>query len=88
MRKIGIILIASVMVLVMASSCRVVHIVTPEDFFETTGEVSATTAAREIDLNMLAKDIAEEAVDCMTTTLLTLTKQYLSAARKAVMEER
>ena len=61
MRKIGIILIASVMVLVMASSCRVVHIVTPEDFFETTGEVSATTAAREIDLNMLAKDIAEEA---------------------------
>ena len=61
MRKIGIILIASVMVLVMASSCRVVHIVTPEDFFETTGEVSATTAAREIDLNMLAKDIAEGA---------------------------
>ena len=52
MRKIGIILIASVMVLVMASSCRVVHIVTPEDFFETTGEVSATTAAREIDLNL------------------------------------
>ena len=35
---------------------------------------------------LLLEDIAEEAVDCMTTTLLTLTKQYLSAARKAVME--